>query len=143
MTAVSQDSSDTSSANATGRCECGGIRFRVNGDMRSVVNCHCRQCLRTHGNFAAYTDAAVKDIEWVSDATLQWYHSSDIARRGFCTQCGSSAFWQRLGSERMSISAGLVDSPSGLESSANIFVASRGDYYDLDERLKCFDEGSF
>ncbi len=38
-----------------GSCLCGGIKFKTKGFHRQVFNCHCIQCMKTHGNFAAYT----------------------------------------------------------------------------------------
>ena len=47
---------------ATGRCLCGAVHYQIRGPLRPVVNCHCGQCLRTHGNVAAYTSAARADL---------------------------------------------------------------------------------
>ena len=44
---------------ATGRCECGGVRYRIDGDVRDVVNCHCGRCRRFTGHHMAATSAPV------------------------------------------------------------------------------------
>ena len=41
--------------NSKGKCLCGGIKFSTKGFHRHISNCHCIQCMKTHGNFAAYT----------------------------------------------------------------------------------------
>ncbi|MDP6764861.1 MAG: GFA family protein, partial [SAR324 cluster bacterium] len=33
-------------------CLCRGIRFKIRGELRPVIYCHCSQCLKTHGHFA-------------------------------------------------------------------------------------------
>ena len=74
----------------TGGCLCGGVRYRVTGPLRPVVTCHCRQCRRTSGHFAAFTACAAGDLVLDSDRTLRWYRSSPEAERGFCGECGAS-----------------------------------------------------
>ena len=126
---------------ATGGCLCGAVRYRVRGPLRGVVNCHCGQCLRSHGHHAAYSAAARDDVELIESGGLKWHRSSDAARRGFCGECGSRLFWERDGSERISIAAGSFDRPSGLRTIRNIFVADKGDYYEIEDGLEALARG--
>lgn len=116
----------------TGGCQCKAVRFEVNGPLRDVVLCHCAMCRRTHGHIGAYTDARRNDVTLVESRGLKWYPSSDFARRGFCSECGGSVFWERIGSDVISISAGMLDEPTGLSTTLQIFVDSAGDYYRVD-----------
>ena len=43
-------------------CLCGGIQLKTKGPLRHVSNCHCSQCMKTHGNYAAYTNTPEKDV---------------------------------------------------------------------------------
>ena len=122
---------DDETPSATGGCLCGAVRYRLFGPLRDVVNCHCGQCLRTHGNFAAYTRVKRAAFEFVERQGLRWFDSSDRARRGFCRQCGASLFWERTGGQTISISAGSLDQPSGLKTVQDIFVSDKGDFYEL------------
>jgi hypothetical protein len=126
----------TDSGGAGGGCLCGSVRYVARGRLRDVVNCHCGQCRRFHGHFGAYSAVAAADLA-IADATdLRWFQSSEVARRGFCVRCGSSLFWQRLGSDSISIAAGTLDQPSGLKTIRHIFTADRADYYRLDDALE-------
>ncbi len=116
---------------ARGGCLCGAIRYAVKGALRPVVNCHCGQCLRWHGNFAGYTAAPWANIELTGGSELQWFDSSSFARRGFCRRCGSSLFWERPGSGEVSITAGSLDKPTGLKTIRHIFTADLSDYYEI------------
>jgi hypothetical protein len=116
---------------ATGRCLCGAIRFEIEGPMRDVVICHCGQCRRQHGAPPGYSQAAWEHIRFEGEEALSWYRSSEEARRGFCRICGSSLFWERIGSGRVSIAAGSLDAPTGLKTVRHIFVADKGDYYEI------------
>ena len=114
----------------TGGCLCGGVRFEVRGPLRSVVACHCTQCRKTSGHYAAATEANRADVAIEGD-TLRWYRSSELAQRGFCSTCGGNLFWRRLDSPLISIFAGTIDGPTGLRMESQIYPESAGDYYDL------------
>ncbi|MFQ6023866.1 MAG: GFA family protein [Acidiferrobacterales bacterium] len=120
----------------TGGCLCGGVRYEVRGPLRSVVNCHCSQCRRTHGHFAAYTAAPRENVLIHGKEHLKWYRSSDSARRGFCTECGSSLFWDPDGQSSLSIAAGTLDQPTGLETVTHVFMDDKPDYYTIDDNLE-------
>lgn len=67
----------------------------------------------------------------VKDSGLTWYRSSPTARRGFCNTCGSSLFWEMDGEGKISVASGTLDAPTGTRTKAHIFVAEKGDCYDL------------
>ncbi|MBX2824023.1 MAG: GFA family protein, partial [Gammaproteobacteria bacterium] len=92
----------------TASCLCGGIQLELHGNLRPVVNCHCSQCLKTHGNFAAYTNLPRSAVHYVKQDTLRWYRSSDSAQRGFCNGCGASVFWSRDDDDAISVAAGVL-----------------------------------
>ena len=60
------------------KCLCGGIKIKVKGKLRHVINCHCLQCMRSHGNYAAYTACPENNITFINKRTLKWYKSSNI-----------------------------------------------------------------
>ena len=126
---------DKSALRATGGCLCGAVRYKISGALREVVNCHCGQCLRTHGHFAAYSAVDRDKITLIEDRGLKWFVSSDIARRGFCQDCGASLFWDGAGQDYLSVAAGCLDMPTGLKTLCHIFVANKGDYYDIADGL--------
>lgn len=119
----------------TGGCLCGAVRFRTSGRPRGVVYCHCSQCRRQTGHYYAATNLLRADIAIEGAERLTWFRASDFARRGFCSTCGSVLFWQRDGADDISVMAGSFDSPSGLTAEAHIFVADKGDYYEIDDGL--------
>lgn len=119
----------------SGRCLCGAVRFRLEGPLRDVILCHCAMCRRWHGHVAAYTNLPLAALVMEEARGLAWYRASDIARRGFCRDCGSSLFWQRDGGALISVAAGALDAPTGLATTLQIFAAHAGDYYPLDPRI--------
>lgn len=119
----------------TGRCLCGAVRFELTGPLRDVAICHCGQCRQWHGHAGAYTNVARADLKLIEQRGLAWYRSSNIARRGFCRECGSSLFWDGDKRDTISISAGCLDAPTGLKTTLQIFTKDKGDYYELDPRI--------
>jgi hypothetical protein len=120
---------------ATGGCLCGAVRYELDGPLRDVVNCHCGQCRRTHGHFAAYTNTKRDNLVLRESRGLKWFASSDRARRGFCAECGASLFWEAAGTDVVAVAAGTLDAPTGLKTVANIHVAAKGDYYEIADGL--------
>jgi hypothetical protein len=116
----------------SGGCLCGGVQYRVRGELRGILACHCSQCRRTSGHHAAMTSAPSANIELTASASLVWYESSDTAERGFCAKCGSNLFWKQRGRDAVSITAGTLDPPTGLALQEHIFVADKSDYYTID-----------
>jgi len=121
-------------------CLCGSIKLKMKGKLRHVINCHCSQCMKTHGNYASYTAILEKDIEFISKKNLKWFHSSNNAKRGFCIKCGASIFYKRLNSDSISISAGMFKNPTQLKTQINIFTKGKLDYYKLDTRIPKFEK---
>jgi hypothetical protein len=122
-----------SGVRATGGCLCGAVRYEVRGALRNVVNCHCIECQRWHGNFGAYAAARAVDVV-IEGAGVRWVVSpaSDRgARRAFCGECGSSLFWQEPGGETISVAAGSLDRPTGLRTAGHWYTVQAGDFYDL------------
>ena len=116
----------------TGQCHCGAIQYEVNGKLLGVINCHCGDCRRWHGNFAAYAVASLDDFKITQGADkLKWYESSSKARRGFCPDCGSSIFKDNLDGEKIVLSVGALNPPTGLGPLKDIFTESKGDWYEL------------
>ena len=124
------------------KCLCGGIKIKVKGKLRHVINCHCSQCMKTHGNYAAYTTCPEDQIIFIHKRTLKWYKSSVVAKRGFCSRCGASIFYKLNKSKNISIAAGMLNNPTTLKTNSNIFVKGKLDYYKLDSKLPKFNKYS-
>jgi hypothetical protein len=119
----------------TGSCLCKGVRFEIAGKLNPILACHCTQCSKTSGNFAAMTSCAADKLRIISDETLKWYQSSETVSRGFCARCGGNLFWKQADSGDIYITAGTLDKPTGLRIAEHIFVASKSDFYDIKDGL--------
>ena len=125
------------SRSLSGRCLCGGVRYRISGACRDIINCHCENCRRTHGHVAAYTSVDRDDLELLETRTLQWYHDeSPDTYRGFCNNCGASLFWDgRDGRGKIAVAAGSLDDSGDLKTIGHVYVSEAGGYYAIDDGL--------
>ncbi|MBC8267776.1 MAG: GFA family protein [Rhodospirillaceae bacterium] len=119
----------------TASCLCGAVRFNIRGDLRPVINCHCSQCRRTSGHFGAFSGAPKNALTFTEERGLKWFQSSQQARRGFCSECGSSLFYDRKNAAHMAIAAGSLDGITHLVTKSHIFTDDKGDYYELSDDL--------
>jgi hypothetical protein len=78
----------------TGGCQCGAVRFYITAEMSRPSICHCRMCQKAIGAaFGAFAIVPVGGLVW-TQAEPAYFQSSNVARRGFCAQCGTSLTWE-------------------------------------------------
>ena len=129
------------SAVLVGECLCGGVTFEIDADaFDDRTACHCSQCRRWSGHYWASLSGPIDKLKMLSgEEKVKWHQASDYARRGFCAECGSSLFWHahKLDDhkERIAVAFGAMRAPTGVALKEHIFVADKGDYYDIADGL--------
>ncbi len=107
-----------------GGCLCGRVRYRATPDHRDGYYCHCRMCQLAFGNTrAAYFNLRKSEVQWLGAPA--YYASSKIARRGFCSHCGTPLSFEFLDNDRMDLSVGSLDDPSAMKPTEHFAVESR------------------
>ncbi|MEM7317449.1 MAG: GFA family protein [Pseudomonadota bacterium] len=112
-----------------GSCLCGDVRFQTEATPKGVSMCHCSQCRKQSGGI--WSSAYVHQSDLSVSGEVQWYAASPKAKRGSCPKCGSFLFWQAGDEDTVSFALGAVDGPTGLTLEKHIFVADKGDYYEI------------
>lgn len=95
-----------------GSCLCDTVRFRIDGPVSGIVECHCSMCRKASGGaFGAYFVARRADIHWQGEAALTHYQSSGNLTRSFCARCGSAVTGANLmpGDDTIILAANLLD----------------------------------
>lgn len=112
----------------TGGCQCGAVRFRVEGPLGHASICHCRMCQKAYGNFFA-------PLVSVRQATLIWtkaepkrFQSSNLVQRGFCPDCGTPLTYEAPDGVAVSIAA--FDNPSEIAPVIQFGVEGKLPYVD-------------
>ncbi len=113
------------SGTLTGGCQCGAIRYAIDGVPERVHLCHCRMCQRAVGNvFAALAPVKKVDLVWIAGSPSE-YASSSEASRGFCPTCGTPLTFRRHDSDWINVTIGSLDDPSAVPPTFNYGVESR------------------
>lgn len=118
------------SGRLAGGCLCGSVQVRLQGPVGDITACHCSQCRRLSGHYAASFDLDEAQIEISGGAHLAVYRTPAGSARGFCARCGSS-LWFRAAEGGFSVEAGVIAGATGGQLTSHIHVASKGDYYRL------------
>lgn len=119
----------------SGSCLCGKVRFTVTGELPSPDACHCTICRKQSGHYFASTDVPKAALVVEGEEHVSWYQSSQKVRRGFCATCGSSMFFDPPNRDWIGVAMGAFDGPTGTRLAMHIFVADKGDYYDIADGL--------
>lgn len=86
---------------------------------------------------ATQVDTGNLTIHSGGDALTDW-EATPGTRRRFCAVCGSLLFWEQDDSNRISVFAGSLDTPTGLTLAEHIYCAEKGDYYDIDPGVPAY-----
>jgi hypothetical protein len=114
-----------------GSCLCGAVSFEVSCELKPPDACHCSRCRKQSGHYWASTDVPRSALTLRGADQLTWYQSSEKVRRGFCATCGAALFWDPIQKDRIGIAMGAFERPTGTHLEMHIFVADKGDYYEI------------
>ncbi|MER0237956.1 GFA family protein [Fulvimarina sp. MAC8] len=110
----------------SGGCQCGAVRFRCEPDPSSAHICHCRMCQKAVGNiFAALVRVDAGGLRWTK-AEPKRFASSNIARRGFCPDCGTPLSYEAP--DGVFLTIGAFDDPASLPPLKQHGVEARCDF---------------
>ncbi|HSC18229.1 MAG TPA: GFA family protein [Rhizomicrobium sp.] len=118
-----------------GSCLCGAVTFEIKGELKAPDACHCSQCRKQSGHYWASTNVPRNALALKGADKLTWYQSSEKVRRGFCSVCGAALFWDPAGHDFIAIGMGAFHQPTGAQLEKHIFVADKGDYYQITDGL--------
>jgi hypothetical protein len=111
------------------------VSFEVEGALKPPVACHCSQCRQQSGHVWASTNVALEKLTLRGADNLTWFQSSETVRRGFCSTCGGFLFWDSAGRRSLAVAMGAFETPTDTRLAMHIYVADKGDYYDIADGL--------
>jgi hypothetical protein len=95
-----------------GGCQCGRVRYAVAIKDNDGYLCHCRMCQRASGGLAfAFKNVPKETVSWTTREP-DYYVSSPIARRGFCSVCGTPLTFDFPDGDYMDLTIGSFDDPT-------------------------------
>jgi hypothetical protein len=114
------------SAELTGGCACGAVRFELTAPLVSAVYCHCTRCQRRTGTAASANGRAAPDSFHIvaGEDRLRAWKPEGGAEKWFCGDCGSALFSRAPGDvPAIGVRLGALDTDPGIRPSAHQFVA--------------------
>jgi hypothetical protein len=108
----------------TGGCQCGAVRFACEGLGRASL-CHCRMCQKAFGSYFAPL-ASAEGLTWTRGAPKH-FQSSNVVRRGFCSDCGTPLTYEYPGGVELAL--GAFDDPAALPPVIQMGLESRMPFF--------------
>lgn len=117
----------TTGGRSTGGCQCGAVRYRVDGPLGGAGICHCRMCQKASGNFAMpLVSAPIEQVTWTRGRPSE-FASTELTVRGFCSACGTPLYLSEAALGTYELTIGSLDDPNiappthavGIESKLN------------------------
>ena len=110
----------------TGRCLCGGVRYRAVGGPLWVAHCHCASCRRATGApVATYAGFPVERFSYSAGRPARFASSPGVSR-SFCGRCGTPLTYE--GSRwpgEVHVLVGTLDRPDAVTPRSEAFVEER------------------
>ena len=107
----------------SGGCQCGAVRFRVEGDLGRASICHCRMCQKAFGAFyGPYVSMTPEQVTWTRGAR-KLFASSNLVSRGFCGDCGTQLTFEGAGF--FDIAIGAFDDPTDIRPTIQIGLEAK------------------
>ncbi|WP_028033420.1 GFA family protein [Chelativorans sp. J32] len=112
----------------TGGCQCGAVRFRIEGALGDASICHCRMCQKAFGNFyAPLVSTRQAKLEWTRGEPKR-FQSSNHVKRGFCSECGTPLTFE--GPDGIALAIGAFDHPEEVAPRVQGGIESKLPYVD-------------
>ena len=118
-----------------GSCLCNAVHFEITDTLPPPDACHCTDCRKLSGHYFVSTDVPRDTLTIHGPENLTWFQSSEKVRRGFCSTCGSSLFWDPFEQDWIAVAMGSLDLPTNTTLGKHIHVADKGDYYEINDGL--------
>ncbi len=114
----------------TGGCQCGTIRYEVDGEPRQVVACHCTDCQRQSGSAFGMTMVVDEAAFRVTEGESKTFASTSATGRAklgaFCPDCGTRIYhkpeWRR---GTISVKPGTLDDTSWLRPQVHLWTSRK------------------
>lgn len=129
--------------NTSGSCLCNSIKYVINEEINSVVNCHCKTCKKiTGGAFETIAIVGEKSIDVIAgQELLNTFRINENADKNFCSICGTPIYNQvdRYPGFSM-VHIGSLDQPFLVAPVKNIFCESMLPWVKGIADLECFEQ---
>ena len=111
---------------ASGRCLCGKLQFRLQGKPLWVAHCHCDSCRRNTGSAVATFVGYTKEQLAYTRGERSFFESSPGVRRGFCADCGTPMTYEAdRCPDEVHLYVSTLNNPGEFPAQVHVFFAER------------------
>jgi hypothetical protein len=121
-----------------GSCLCGAVRYRIDGNLGPIVNCHCSQCRKASGaGFATNASASKAEFRFLSgEELLGRFESSPGQFRCFCSRCGSPVVkLNQAKPDEVRVRLGTLDGDPGRRPEGHFLVSAKAPWTTIADDL--------
>lgn len=128
----------------TGGCQCGTLRYRIEGDPVALVVCHCRECQRQTGSAFGMSLVVPRDGLVITAGEPKIFSRvADSGRRvrcAFCPDCGTRIYHApEAMADTVNVKPGTLDDTSGLEPRAHVWTSSKQPWVSIPDGVRQYE----
>jgi len=126
----------------TGGCQCGAVRYFIDGGVRRLNVCHCLDCQKQSGSAFGMSLVIAPGCFRLESGTLKEFVTTTASGRektcAFCPECGVRIYNRT--SRLMSVKAGTLDDTSSLAPDTHYWAKRRQTWLPLPDDVPVFEE---
>jgi hypothetical protein len=125
----------------TGGCQCGAVRYAVNGVPQHSLLCHCEGCRKSAGApVVAWVSFMEADVAVTQGAPVT-FNSTGSTVRSFCGHCGTGLFYRNAEffPGTVDIQSATLDEPEQVPPDSQMQTAERLSWMKAAHELPAFD----
>jgi hypothetical protein len=126
-----------------GGCQCGAVRYRIDGEPVTTAACHCRDCQMQSGS--AFGMSMILSENQFAIAKGEPKRFTKTADSGvkidcvFCDQCGTRICHVPQGKETVNVKPGTLDDTSWFSPSVHVWTRSKQPWVVIPEGAACLE----
>lgn len=128
----------------TGGCQCGHIRYQIEGDIQRLNVCHCLDCQKQSGSAFGMSLIVKEDAFRLTSGKLKKFETGTASKRtktcAFCPECGVRIYNMTV--TLMAIKPGTLDDTSWLKPDAHYWTKRKQEWTPLPDDIPCYEEVS-
>ncbi len=124
-----------------GGCQCGALRYRLEGEPVALVACHCTECQRQSGSAFGMSLIVPKDaFQLLCGEPKRFARTADSGRSvecAFCPACGTRIHHEpTYRKDTLNIKPGTLDDTSWLSPALHVWTKSKQPWVPIPEGMR-------